>query len=101
MKWLGQLSDGKHTAANITLSDALKVDMKKIYMDTGYTGYFTNQEVFSLVNKILLNRASLTAESLYDMSPLQMEIVQKLSLSLCAFYLAKEKTSGGNTYIDS
>lgn len=98
MKWLGQLSEGKYTAANLRIPDAFKVELQRIYRDSGYS---TDQEILSLVNNILLKRTSVTAESSSDMSPSQMESVQKLSLSLCAFYLAKEKTHSGNPYIDS
>ena len=107
MKWLGKISDGQHTAADLQIPYALRQSIISVFANNGSdsgngavpplllneSGNLTDREVCCWVNHLLLKRASLTAS---EESPAQMDIIRTLSLGLCARYLTREKTSGGN-----
>jgi hypothetical protein len=94
MKWLGQLAEGKvAAAASLRMPDTLKENLLR---EGGSScGSLTDQEVLCWLHNILLKRASMTAEGFSDASPIHMDVIQKVSLGLCAHYLAKEKNPSG------
>ena len=117
MKWLEQLAEGKvAAAASLRMPDTLKENIKSIYATSNSgcgtssafgsptfllreggssCGSLTDQEVLCWLHNILLKRASMTAEGFSDASPIHMDVIQKVSLGLCAHYLAKEKNPSG------